>query len=74
MNSDKQMNLIIAINESYIPMCKAMLFSFVTNHKDNKINVFLLNSSIKKGKLKELDAFARSLGIKLSVTLDPCRT
>ena len=67
MNSDKQMNLIIAINESYIPMCKAMLFSFVTNHKDNKINVFLLNSSIKKGKLKELDAFARSLGIKLSV-------
>lgn len=67
MNSDKQMNLIIAINESYIPMCKAMLFSFVTNHKDNKINVFLLNSSIKKGKLKELDAFARSLGIKLSI-------
>lgn len=50
------MNLIIAINEKYIEPAKTMLFSLACQ-QDEEITVYLLQSSISKNKLDDLQIF-----------------
>ena len=50
------MNLIIAINEKYIEPAKTMLYSLACQQKEELI-IYLLQSSICKEKLEELDNF-----------------
>lgn len=62
MNEKEQMNLMIAVNRNYIPVCKTMLFSFFQYHKKRDVSVFILNSTLKNDEVLELVNYIQILG------------
>lgn len=47
-----EINILVTLNEGYIPYLNTMLMSLVTNNKDMTPMVYLLHSSIKDSKLE----------------------
>lgn len=59
---NKKLNIMIAINENYLEICKTMLFSLFKYNKQNNIDIYLLNKSLNKSKVKDLFDFVGNLG------------
>lgn len=66
------MNLLLTLDENYLPPCKVMLCSFfASNPNETDVTVYLLHSAIPGDKLEELTDFCALFGAKLRpVTVD----
>ena len=66
------MNLLLTLDENYLPPCKVMLCSFfASNPNETDVTVYLLHSAIPGDKLEELAGFCALFGAKLRpVTVD----
>lgn len=62
MDKVKGMNLIVAVNKDYIPVCQTMLFSFFQNNTNQKITVYILNSSLEEQDVSVLSKAIISFG------------
>ena len=67
MISKRTMNLLIAINQSYIPVCKTMLFSFFSHHADREIQIFILNRTLTNKETDDMTQYIHKLGGKAIV-------
>ena len=60
------MNLLLTLDENYLPPCKVMLYSFfASNPNETDVTVYLLHSAIPGDKLEELADFCSLFGAKL---------
>ena len=60
------MNLLLTLDENYLPPCKVMLCSFfASNPNETDVTVYLLHSAIPGDKLEELTDFCALFGAKL---------
>ena len=66
------MNLLLTLDENYLPPCKVMLCSFfASNPNETDVTVYLLHSAIPGDKLEELAGFCSLFGAKLRpITVD----
>ena len=66
------MNLLLTLDENYLPPCKVMLCSFfASNPNEADVTVYLLHSAIPGDKLEELANFCSLFGAKLRpITVD----
>lgn len=61
------MNLLLTLDENYLPPCEVMLDSFFASNPDEKnVKIYLLHSAIPAEKLSELADFCASFGAALS--------
>ena len=61
------MNLLLTLDENYLPPCEVMLDSFFASNPDEKnVKIYLLHSAIPAEKLSELADFSASFGAALS--------
>lgn len=60
------MNIMIAINEEFVEMCKTMLFSLFDNNKNEKISIYLLYDKLDNKWINNLKKFVWKMGGKLS--------
>ena len=60
------MNLLLTLDENYLPPCTVLLASFfASNPGETGVTVYLLHSAIPEEKLKELSAFCAGFGAEL---------
>ena len=60
------MNLLLTLDENYLPPCRVMLYSFfASNPEERDVTVYLLHSAIPDEKLNELNAFCSGFGAEL---------
>ena len=60
------MNLLLTLDENYLPPCKVMLDSFfASNPGEKNVSVYLLHSAIPEEKLAELADFCAASGAVL---------
>ena len=66
------MNLLLTLDENYLPPCKVMLYSFfASNPNETDVTVYLLHSAIPNDKLDELAGFCSLFGAELKpITVD----
>lgn len=60
------MNLLLTLDENYLPPCRVMLYSFfASNPEERDVTVYLLHSAIPDEKLNGLNAFCSGFGAEL---------
>ena len=60
------MDLLLTLDQNYLPPCKVMLCSFfASNPNETDVTVYLLHSAIPAGKLEELADFCSDFGAEL---------
>ena len=61
-------NILVSLDENYLPRLRTMLFSLYLNHPGQTVHVYLLHSSIAKVLIQQLAADLRRLGFDLTET------
>lgn len=64
---EKKLNLIMAVNQQYLPICETMLFSFFQYNKEYQVTLYLLNRTLNDKEICRLDDFLKLFRAKLCV-------
>lgn len=66
------MNILVALNENYVPPLKVMLKSLFENHIGKDFSIYLMHSHISEKKLADLQQFVNQEGHRLvTILVDP---
>lgn len=63
----KELNLVMAVNQQYLPICETMLFSFFRYHKEYHVTLYLLNRVLNDKEIYRLEEFLKSFKAELFV-------
>lgn len=62
MKETTHMNLLVTLDENYIPYLNVMLYSLLESNPDSEFDVYLLHSSIRKDALLETEQMLKKRG------------
>lgn len=68
-----KMNILVTLNEAYIPCLNVMLTSLLQSNPDAGFDVYLLHTDIREQALRDTRALLAGRGALLPIPADPCR-